>query len=560
MAQQVISQEQKEKHEALHGLLTACLDLAEKCSDAEASQIIRDRLSQLQSAALLVFVGEVKSGKSSFVNALLGEDVCEVAPDPCTAGIQELAYGEERTTQDLGQDWERVTLPKDVLKEISIVDTPGTNSIIRNHQAITERYIPRSDLVVFVFPAKNPHTGTSWEFLSLIRKEWHRKMVFILQQSDLASPRELDINRERVQQYARERNVQNPVVFAVSAKLEMEGNPDSGFPEFRKYLSNAVQTGEVWQMKVNGARDTAAKIADRIMKVLQGSLAEIEDDRIFYTGLLEKVKNRREKANSLRRLAVDSMSISYNRLAGRLEQDFAEGLRAGNVIRRSIPFLRDKDVKTWLKDLQVNFEASAKKEIEAESSRVSKDISEEMMTMFNELTQSIDYRHQAVSGKFTIINPDRADILSRLQQQLTDLRISDIADHKGIEGTDVGRLSLAGGGITAVGAVIAIASNLMIFDITGGILAVTGAALIAVTLTWKRSGILRDFSGKMRKSKDEFRHRLDTEIGRMFEKLFLEIEHRFNEPVARIHEKREQLIPLIKQAEQVQQQAEDLRK
>ncbi len=560
MAQQVISQEQKEKHEALHGLLTACLDLAEKCSDEEASQILRDRLSHLQSAALLVFVGEVKSGKSSFVNALLGEDVCDVAPDPCTAGIQELAYGEERTAQPLGQDWERLTLPKEVLKEISIVDTPGTNSIIRNHQAITERYIPRSDLVIFVFPAKNPHTGTSWEFLSLIRKEWHRKMVFILQQSDLASPRELEINRERVQQYARERNVQNPVVFTVSAKLEMEGHPDSGFPEFRQFLSNAVQTGEVWQMKVNGARDTAAKIADRIMKILQENLHAIEDDRAFYTGLLEKVKNRREKANALRRLAVDSMSISYNRLAGRLEQDFTEGLRAGNVIRRSIPFLRDKDVKTWLKDLQENFEASAKKEIETESSRISKDISEEMMNMFSELTESIDYRHKSVSGKFMVINPDRADILARLQQQLADLRISDIADHKGIEGTDVGRLSLAGGGITAVGAVIAIASNLMVFDITGGILAVTGAALIAVTLTWKRSGILRDFSGKMRKSKEEFRHRLDTEISRMFDKLFLEIEHRLNEPLALIHEKRAQLMPLIKQAEQVQRQAMDLTK
>jgi hypothetical protein len=291
---------------------------------------------------------------------------------------------------------------------------------------------------------------------------------------------------------------------------------------------------------------------------LQDNLNAIEDDRAFYTGLLEKVKNRREKANALRRLAVDSMSISYNRLAGRLEQDFTEGLRAGNVIRRSIPFLRDKDVKTWLKDLQANFETSAKKEIEAESSRISKDISEEMMNMFNDLTESIDYRHKSVSGNFMAINPDRADILARLQQQLADLRISDIAEHKGIEGTDVGRLSLAGGGITAVGAVIAIASNLMVFDITGGILAVTGAALIAVTLTWKRSGILRDFSGKMRKSKEEFRHRLDTEISRMFDKLFLEIEHRLKEPLALINEKREQLMPLIRQAEQVQRQAQDL--
>ena len=223
MSQQVLSSEQKQQYEALNELLHTCLVLTTNCSDAEGNRIIRDRLAHLKSAALLVIVGEVKSGKSSFINALLGEDVCEVAPDPCTAGIQELVYGDERTKKELGANWEKLSLPKDVLREISIVDTPGTNSIIRNHQTITENYIPQSDLVIFVFSAKNPHTGSAWDFLSLVRKEWHRKMVFILQQSDLATDRELAINQERVQQYARERNVQNPVVFTVSAKLESEG-------------------------------------------------------------------------------------------------------------------------------------------------------------------------------------------------------------------------------------------------------------------------------------------------------------------------------------------------
>src|SRR5690554_6796587 len=214
MIQEILSQEQQETFDALQDLLQSALVLTEKSYDDEASQIIRDRLTNLRSAAMLVIVGEVKSGKSSFVNALLGEDICEVAPDPCTAGIQELVYSEERTSTSLGENWEKLTLPKEVLQKITIVDTPGTNSIIRNHQLITEKYIPQSDMVVFVFPAKNPHTASAWDFLALVKKEWHRKMVFLLQQADLASPRELSVNMERVYQYARERNVQNPVVFA----------------------------------------------------------------------------------------------------------------------------------------------------------------------------------------------------------------------------------------------------------------------------------------------------------------------------------------------------------
>ncbi len=558
MSQQVLSSEQKQQYEALNELLHTCLVLTTNCSDAEGNRIIRDRLAHLKSAALLVIVGEVKSGKSSFINALLGEDVCEVAPDPCTAGIQELVYGDERTKKELGANWEKLSLPKDVLREISIVDTPGTNSIIRNHQTITENYIPQSDLVIFVFSAKNPHTGSAWDFLSLVRKEWHRKMVFILQQSDLATDRELAINQERVQQYARERNVQNPVVFTVSAKLESEGGSDSGFSEFRKYLSNAVQKGDVWRMKVEGARDTAGRIVDNLILRLHDEQAAIADDRVFYDDLLAKVNGRRKKANALRRLAVDSLCMSYDRLASRLEQDFKEGLGVGAVLRRAIPFIRDTDIKTWLKELQYNFENATKKEIEAETSRVSKDISDEMTTMFNELTEAINHRHSATVERFPVMGFDRAEILARLQQQLYDLRISDIAGEKGIQGSDIGRLSLAGGGITALGAVIALTSSMMIFDITGGIIALGGAGLIAATLIWKRSGILHEFSRKMEKSRVEFRNRLDTEISRIFEKLFMEIEHRLKEPLSSLDEKSDRLKPLIKEAEQVKEMSEKI--
>lgn len=558
MVQEVLSQEQQETFEALQDLLHACYVLTEKCADQEASKIIKDRLSHLQSAAMLVMVGEVKSGKSSFVNALLGEEICEVAPDPCTAGIQELVYGENRTQISLGDNWERLTLPAEVLKKITIVDTPGTNSIIRDHQLITEKYIPQSDMVVFVFPAKNPHTGSAWDFLSLVKKDWHRKMVFILQQADLASPKELTVNKERVHQYARERNVQNPVVFAVSAKLEEENNPGSGFDKFREYLGQTIKTGEVWRMKVEGARDTATKIAERLEVQLRTEKTAIDNDKGFYSGLLAKVKVRREKADALRRLAVDSLSNSYDRLANGLENDFAEGLGAGAVLRRSVPLLRDKDVKTWLHDLQVNFETSARREIEAESARVSKDISDEMIAMFNELTEAIDHRHKSTTSKFVMKDPDRVEILSRLQQQLKDLRLSDISDHKGIESSGVGRMSLTGGGLTALGAVIAIASNMMIFDITGGILAITGAGMIAVTLIWKRTGILRDFKRKMKRSREEFRHRLNVEIGSIFEKLFMETEHRLKEPVILLDEKSERLEPLISEAVQVREKAEKI--
>lgn len=128
-AQQVLSPQLTQQFESLRDILHRSLSLAAKCSDTEASRILSDRLTHLQSAALLVIVGEVNSGKSSFINALLGDDVCEVAPDPCTAVIQELIYGDERTRTSLGDHWERLRLPKEVLRQVSIVDTLAADVI-----------------------------------------------------------------------------------------------------------------------------------------------------------------------------------------------------------------------------------------------------------------------------------------------------------------------------------------------------------------------------------------------------------------------------------------------
>ncbi|MDW7759234.1 MAG: dynamin family protein [Acidobacteriota bacterium] len=512
----------------------------------------------MQSAALFVIVGEVKAGKSSFINALLGEEICEVAPDPCTAGIQELVYGEERTKTPLGDHWERIGLPQDVLKDVSIVDTPGINSIIRNYQTITENYLPQSDLVLFVFPAKNPHTAAAWELLTLIRKEWHRKVVFILQQADLATPLELATNRERVRQYARERNVQNPTVFIVSAKREFEGALDSGFAEFRRFLGHAVETGDAWRMKMEGTRDTAEKIVGRLLERLRRDQAAIEDDRAFYGQLLDGVDARREKADALRRLAVDSLCVTYDRLSSKLEQDFADGLRIGTVLRRAIPFLRDKDVKTWLKELQSQFESVSKVEIDTESLRVSKDMADEISSMFTALMETIARRQSLVMKDGSVKDPDRHEILSLLQQKLRDLRIADIVGDKGIQGSDIGKLTLAGGGLAALGAVIALATHLAVLDITGGILALAGAGLVAVTLLWKRTSMIREVSQQLRRSRNEFRDRLDKEIARIFDKLFIETEHRLKEPLSGLNNTAALFASLVEESERIMKLIESI--
>jgi len=555
MVNQLLPEAVTERFNALRELLKRVLELCEQCGDTHTAGILSQRLSQLQSAAMFVIVGEVKSGKSSMVNALLGEEICEVAPDPCTAVIQEIVYGEQ-SEKTLGRQWQRVCLPQPVLREITIVDTPGTNSVIKNHQTITEKYIPQSDLILFIFPAKNPHSGSAWDLLELICNEWQRKIVFILQQSDLATTEELKVNIERTYQYARQYSVQNPVVFALSAKLEQQGEQSSGFADLRNFIHKSVGDGEVWKLKISGARDTASKACRSLLQALKQEEAQLSSEHDFYFGLQEKTKARREKAITLRRMAVEGLSLAYERLSNRLEQEFANGLSVATLLQRAIPFVRDKDVRTWIKELQDRFEHDARNEIDFRSMQVAQDIENELKILFDELTYDIRLRSQNWQSGGLPHASSRPEILARLQQQLLELRVADLVDDQGIKSSDIGALTLAGGGIAVLGSVMAMTAQLLAVDITGGIITIFGVGMVAVTMIWKRSSILGEFSQQMQRSREEFRSRLEHEINALFERLFLEIEHRLATPSKELEKSQSRVEQLISQTQTLQQECD----
>jgi GTPase SAR1 family protein len=560
MTPHILSPELKEQFETLRGLLQRALWLAERCADIEASQILRARLANLQAAALLVIVGEVKAGKSSFINALLREDVCEVAPGPCTVRIQELVYGVERKIENLGDAWQRVSLPKEALREISMVDTPGTNSIMKDHQTITENYIPQSDLVVFVFSAVNPHTKSAWELLTLISKQWHRKMVFVLQQADRASQWELTTNLEHVRQYARDRQVENPTVFTLSAKREIEVMPESGFSEFRTYLQTTIACGEAWRMKVEGSYQTIRSVMTRLLAHLRAEKTAMEEERAFYQDLLCKVDTREAKASGLKLLIVDKLAATYDSLARQSEDEFAKGLRVGKLLRRAIPFLRDKNTEAWLADLKADFEKSARKEIETEAAQVSKDLFNEMRTMMDELTQTLARRQERLrAGVLLPQAGEQLGMLEQLRSKLEGLQIDEsILRGKVAETTDVRKLALAGSLLAALGVVIAALSPILWLDITGGIFLGAGILLVAVGLLWRRSSVLRDFKQRLGDSQQEFRGRLDSEFGDTFDRLFYEVRQSLTESLFRLKLQASFNAPLLEETFQIGEEASDM--
>ena len=518
--------ELQQQYAALRNLLQSALWLAEKRGDHEATTILRARLENLHAAALLVIVGEVKAGKSSFINALVREEVCQVAPGPCTAAIQELVYGPQRSVASLGRSWDRVYLPKDVLREATIVDTPGTNSIVRDHQTITENYIPQSDLVVFVFSAVNPHTKTAWELLTAIKKEWHRKMVFVLQQADRATPLELETNRAHVVQYARERQVENPIVFTLSAKLETEMRPDSGFSEFRNYLQHAIGSGEVWQMKVEGAAHTIRAVMAKLLTDLRREKKALADEREFYQGLLAKVGAHEAKATSSAMLILGKVAAKYDSLIRDAESEFAEGLRLSNLLKGAVPFRRERETTDWLPQLRGRFEDEMRREMAVEGPKLTQALFDEMQVLRDELTAGLAQRQAHV--REAVILPDtalRLKMLDQLRSKLARIPVcgdihmsSNVAEPSGIR-----RFAVGGSALAVLGIGMVVFSAMKWSAIAGSLFAAIGIVLFVAGLLWQRIAITQGFRQKLRASRDEFSQRLAAETTAIVEELFFHV-------------------------------------
>jgi hypothetical protein len=81
-----------------------------------------------------------------------------------------------------------LTAPAPLLRDIHIVDTPGTNAVIREHEAITAEFVPRSDMVLFVTSADRPFTETERAFLEQVRG-WGKKVVVVINKVDILERR-----------------------------------------------------------------------------------------------------------------------------------------------------------------------------------------------------------------------------------------------------------------------------------------------------------------------------------------------------------------------------------
>lgn len=494
-------------------------DLTVEIRHDDLRSIVSDLRNRINEPFMFVIVGEVKAGKSSFVNALLstGREICRVAPQPMTDTIQQVIYGEKEEVISINPYLKKITQPVEILKEIAIVDTPGTNTIVEHHQEITERFIPASDLIVFVFEAKNPYRQSAWDFFDFIHAEWRRKVIFVLQQKDLMNEDDLAVNVKGVYDHAVKKGIEAPKVFAVSAKLEQEGQEAaSGFLPLRHFIKENITGGKAPVLKMQNNIATSRNLNERIAKGVADRRRQWEADVTFRRDISQGLEKQEGKSLRQVDMLVENLIAGYDRITLAKDEELNEGLSFFSLLRRSIAgiFTKKANAQQWLEALAKDLDQELHLELQNKLNDNVADLADSIQQMAKMIDLKIHASETILKNNheiFSDIAERRANVLQELQDtfhRFLNRPENFTADHL-FPDKQPGTTSIAtGSGLAVVGVILAAVTKLSVFDITGGVLTTIGVLFAGFTSAAKRKKIVDGYRREIVKGREA----LETEL------------------------------------------------
>ncbi len=488
--------------------------LIEQIGHKELSATLSELRNRMSEPFMFVIVGEVKAGKSSFINALLnadGREICKVAPQPMTDTIQQIFYGEQEEIVVVNPFLKKVYVPVEILKEIAIVDTPGTNSIEEKHQEITERFIPASDLVIFVFESKNPYRQSAWNFFDFIHKDWHKKIIFVLQQKDLMSAEDLEVNRRGLFEFAEKKGLPNAQIFEVSAKNELDGRYDeSGFSRMRDYIRTHVTGGRGMALKLKNNLDTSFNILERIRTDLAARSKQYHADVAFRQDVTETLTAQEAKSKHHVNLLIENLLHGYDRITANTARELENTLSFPNLLLRSFKgiFSKQASIQDSLEQISKQLEVNLNAELKTKLNDGVVDLGDSIQQMAKMIDLKIQNSStQAVHSDkyiFEDISEKRASTLRELQEAFARFmaRSESFRDDKLFPTTAAVSPNIAtGSGVAVIGLVLVAMTNITVLDITGGLLTGVGAIFAGVTASMQRKKITAGYYDEIKKGR-----------------------------------------------------------
>ena len=469
-------------------------------------------IRQLEELFLIVIVGEFNAGKSAFINALLGRPVVEEGVTPTTAQIQLLKYGNAVARETAADGLRTLTAPVELLRDVHLVDTPGTNAIIREHERLTTDFVPRSDLVLFVTSADRPFTETERVFLAAIR-DWGKKIIIVLNKVDIFSnAAQLEEVVSFVHEAARNLLGVDADVLPVSARLALrakQGEPSvwaaSGFEALERYLQNTLDARNRFRLKLANPLGVGLALANRFatiagerLTVMQGDLellGDIERQLALY-------RDDMERGFELRITAVEKVLADMESRGDRFFEDILRLARFADLLNRA----------RVQKEFEDKVVADTPALIERRVAELIDWLVDQDFRQWQAVTQKLSERHREHASRVLgapevgSFHNDRSHLMESVGREAQ--RVVDTYDKRreGEAIADEARIAVAaaaaaGGAAVGLGAIVTIAASTVAADITGILLAsvVLGVGFLIIPARRRRAkAMLQEKIGALR--------------------------------------------------------------
>jgi small GTP-binding protein len=517
-------------------------------------------LTDIREPLLFVVVGEVKAGKSSLLNALFGQEFAKVDVLPATDRVYIFRHGPEEKSVEISPQLTERYLPISFLQDFNVVDTPGTNTMVAEHQAITESFVPRADVVLFVFSVVNPWSQSAWDLLNFVQKKWLKNVVFVLQQADLRETSEIGIIHRHLQDTATQKIGFAPPVFPVSARKALLARTtgidkeqlwrESGFGPLEEQINRMVTESGVRMLKLQSTARTAGVILHEVADEIHGSVETIIRDEKHLARVSEFLQARKDQ--TLRQVAGFLRGV---------EQACRECARQGTrLLEEKLSFWRTWRLvwsrEQWQHEFQTDVEAKLRQTVEPQVENAVQLLETDLRSLWPQLQDAIEAQF-ASEGKNRMRKtiPDFAQQRRELLQSI-ELTLVERVAGKAVE-EQLARMfretaawlrlpvgvAAAGGIITVIVAM----SSASVADVTG-VLAASAAVIGTIVAFTQRRKILAAYEREMDKKREELIHAIEQQMKHAIDLFYKDIAVAFEPLAAFCTAERKRYEPLLQQA------------
>ena len=514
--------------------------------------LIRNALAQLEELFLMVVVGEFNAGKSAVINALLGEEYLPEGVVPTTSELVLIRHSDavDQPGADRGMAVRRLPVPW--LQEVNLVDTPGTNAVIRQHQELTEHFVPRSDLVLFVTSADRPFSESERAFLQQIR-DWGKKIVIVVNKIELLTT---EAEQQEVLEFVR-RNAHEllgvaPAIFAVSARLALEAKRSgesreqgeearkSSFPSpwqrsrfepLEQYILDFLDAGERVRLQLSNPVGIAAALIGNYQEVIRQRQALLKGDFQALDAIDQQLAAYQNDMRRDFRYQSDRVDNVLYEMAERGDRFFDENLRITRVVELvNSERLRGEFERRVLADSSRAVERHVDELIDWLIERDHRQWQAVMEFIERRSLQHTDQMVGQVRGEFDFNRQNLLKSIGRSAQEVVDSydrEAEALKLAKDVQRAIIQTAAVEAGAI-GLGAILIVILNTTFLDVTGVLGASALAALGLYVLPYRRQKV----KAQLRARIGDLRRRLDAAITQQFESELTASVQRIREAVA----------------------------